>query len=332
LNQPRRGKSKNVSLPTFIPPQLSLLVKSPPTGENWSHELKYDGFRFHARLDRGKVRLLTRTGLDWTDKYDNTASDVAKIKARTAYLDGELCAVNPDGTTSFAELQAATDSRSTNHLVYFAFDLLYLNGENLTELRLLDRKERLRKLLKGMPPSIQYSGHHLGDGKRFLDAACGAKAEGIISKRIDCPYKPGNRGLWVKTKCINEEEFVIVGYSEPEGSRPYLGALLLGYYDDAGKLVYAGRAGTGMSQAELKRVYDKLQPLRISTMPLDKPPPRSTRFGSPLVLSRVNWVRPKLVAEVKFLTWTADGLLRQVSYQGLREDKPAKEVRRDRPR
>jgi DNA ligase D-like protein (predicted ligase) len=262
------------------------------------------------------------------NKYENTANTIAKLKARTAYLDGELCAVNPDGTTSFAELQAATDSKRTAHLVYFAFDLLYLNGENLTQLLLLDRKERLRKLLKGLPQSIQYSGHHLGDGKRFLDAACGAKAEGIISKRIDSPYKPGNRGLWVKTKCINEEEFVIVGYSEPEGSRSYLGALLLAYYDDDGQLIYAGRAGTGMSQAELKRVYDKLQPLRISEMPLDKPPPRSTRFGSPLILSRVQWVKPKLACQVKFLTWTADGLLRQVSYQGLRDDKAAKDVRR----
>jgi bifunctional non-homologous end joining protein LigD len=320
------------TLPSFIPPQLSLLAKAPPTGENWAHELKFDGFRFHARLDRGRVKLLTRTGLDWTDKYLSTAGDIAKIKARTAYLDGELCAVNPDGTTSFAELQAATDSKSTSHLVYFAFDLLYLNGENVTQLRLLDRKEKLRKLLKGVAQTIQYSGHHLGDGKRFLDAACGAKAEGIVSKRIDCPYKPGNRGLWVKTKCINEEEFVIIGYSEPEGSRPHLGALLLAYYDDGGRLIYAGRAGTGMSQAELKRVYDKLQPLRISDMPLDTPPPRSTRFGSPLVLSRVQWVKPKLVAQVKFLTWTADGLLRQVSYQGLREDKPAKDVRRPSPR
>jgi bifunctional non-homologous end joining protein LigD len=181
-------------------------------------------------------------------------------------------------------------------------------------------------------PSQRCQGHHLGDGKRFLDAACGAKAEGIISKRIDCPYKPGNRGLWVKTKCVNEEEFVIIGYSEPEGSRPYLGALLLAYYDDAGSLIYAGRVGTGMSQAELKRLHDKLQPLRISEKPLDEPPPRSTRFGSPLVLSRVQWVKPKLVAQVRFLTWTADGLLRQVSYQGLREDKPAKDVRRPSPR
>jgi ATP-dependent DNA ligase len=125
------GESRGSSLPAFIPPQLSLLVKAPSTGEKWAHELKYDGFRFHARLDRGKVKLLTRTGLDWTGKYDSTATTNAEIKARTAYIDGELCAVNRDGTTSFAELQAASDS-STSHLVYFVFDLLFLNGENLT--------------------------------------------------------------------------------------------------------------------------------------------------------------------------------------------------------
>jgi DNA ligase D-like protein (predicted ligase) len=317
-------------LPKFIPPQLSQLAKMPPAGDRWAHEIKYDGYRIHARLDHGKVKLLTRTGLDWTDRYETTATTIAKLKAKTAYIDGELCAVNPDGTTSFSELQAATDSHSTTNLIYFAFDLLFLDGEDLTNLTLLDRKERLRSLLKGVRSRIQYSDHHIGDGKRFLDAACGAKAEGIISKRVDAPYAAANRGLWQKIKCFNEEEFVIVGYSEPEGSRPYLGALLLAYYDDAGKLIYAGRAGTGMSQAELRRVYDMLQPLRIAKMPLDKPPPRSTRFGSPLVLSRVHWVKPQLVCEVKFLTWTADGLLRQAAYQGLREDKPAKGVRRSR--
>jgi ATP-dependent DNA ligase len=161
-----------------------------------------------------------------------------------------------------------------------------------------------------------------------VDAVCGAKAEGIISRRVDAPYVPGNRGLWRKSKCLNREEFVIIGYSEPEGSRPYFGALLLGYYDDDGRLHYAGRAGTGFSDAELRRVYDILQPLRVSKMPLDAPPPRKTRFGSPLELSRVHWLKPELVCEVEFLTWTADGLLRAVSYQGLREDKLAREVRR----
>ena len=155
--------------------------------------------------------------------------------------------------------------------------------------------------------------------------------EGIVSKRADAPYAPGNRGLWLKVKCLNREEFVVIGWTDPEGARPFLGALLLGYYDPDGRLTYAGRVGTGTNQAELERLWRRLQPLAIDTMPLDVPPPRSTRFGSPLVLGRVHWVRPQLVAEVKFLTWTEDNLLRQVVYEALREDKPAIEVRRSVP-
>jgi ATP-dependent DNA ligase len=147
----------------------------------------------------------------------------------------------------------------------------------------------------------------------------------------DAAYATGNRGLWLKAKCLHREEFVVVGWTDPEGSRPFLGALLLGYYDRDGRLIYSGRVGTGIDAAELQRLWRRLQPLAISTMPLDATPPRGTRFGSPLVLSRVHWVRPALVAEVKFLAWTEDNLLRQVVYEGLREDKPAHEVRRDVP-
>ena len=148
------------------------------------------------------------------------------------------------------------------------------------------------------------------------------KLEGIVSKQADAPYAPGNRGLWLKVKCLNREEFVVVGWTDPEGARPFLGALLLGYYDPEGRLIYAGRAGTGIGHAELERLWRRLQPLATPKMPLDVPPPRDSRFGSPLILSRVHWVRPELVAEVKFLTWTEDNLLRQVVYEGLREDKP----------
>jgi bifunctional non-homologous end joining protein LigD len=155
--------------------------------------------------------------------------------------------------------------------------------------------------------------------------------EGIVSKRADAAYAPGNRGLWVKVKCLLREDFVVVGWTDPEGARPWLGALLLAYYDPDGRLVYAGRAGTGIKQAELERLWRRLQPLATSKMPLEVPPPRTSRFGSPLVLSRVHWVRPELVAEVKYLTWTDDNLLRQVVYEGLREDKPAAEVRREVP-
>jgi DNA ligase D-like protein (predicted ligase) len=317
--------------PKFIRPQLSLLVETTPAGSDWAHEIKYDGYRIHARLDRGKALLLTRTGLDWTDRYEPTAKAISALAAQTAYVDGELCAVRSDGTTSFSEMQAATDEGRTANLVYFVFDLLFLDGEKLAGLPLLERKERLKALVEGAPRSIQYSDHHIGDGQRFLQAACGAKAEGIISKRVNAPYVPGDRGVWRKAKCYQREEFIIVGYSEPEGSRPYLGALLLAYYGDAARLVYAGRVGTGMSGSELRHLHEALQPLRTPKMPLDVPPPTTARFGSPLNLSRVTWVRPKLVCEVRFLTWTADGLVRQGAYQGLRADKPAKDVRRSRP-
>src|ERR1700674_2238460 len=293
--------------PKFTKPQLSLLVKAPPSGPNWAHELKYDGYRIHAGLARGDARLLTRTGLDWTDRYEATAKSISALAVQSGYLDGELCAVRPDGTTSFPELQAATDERRTANLVYFVFDLLFLDGKSLTGLPLLERKEQLKAILAGASRSVQYSDHHIGDGQRFLQAACGAKAEGIISKRVDAPYVPGDRGLWRKAKCYQREEFVIVGYSEPEGSRPYIGALLLAYYDDADRLVYAVRVGTGMSGAELRRVYGALQPLRTPKMPLDVPPPRTSRFGSPLDLSRVTWVRPQLVCDGGFLTGHAEG-------------------------
>jgi ATP-dependent DNA ligase len=186
-------------------------------------------------------------------------------------------------------------------------------------------------LLEGVAPPLHYSDYHRGHGPAFHERACKLELEGVVSKRADAGYAPGNRGLWLKVKCLYREEFVVVGWTDPEGSRPFLGALLLAYYDPGGRLVYAGRAGTGINQAELQRLWCRLQPLAVSEMPLEVPPPRSSRFGSPLVLRRVHWVRPELVAEVKFLTWTEDNLLRQVVHEGLRDDKPASEIRRDVP-
>jgi bifunctional non-homologous end joining protein LigD len=178
---------------------------------------------------------------------------------------------------------------------------------------------------------LQYSDHQIGRGPEFYARACELSLEGIISKRADAPYAPGNRSLWVKAKCSNREEFVVVGWTDPEGSRPRLGALLLAYYTQDGRLVYAGRAGAGINNAELERLWRRLQPLVTSEMPLDVPPPRTSRFGSPLVLGHAHWVRPQLVAEVKYLNWTDDNLLRQAIYQGLREDKDPTEVRRPVP-
>jgi bifunctional non-homologous end joining protein LigD len=242
-----------------------------------------------------------------------------------------LCGLGRDGIASFNIVQLASDRGNAAALVFFLFDLLHLDGEDLRPRPLIERKDRLRTLLAGAAPSLHYSDHIIGQGPAFYEKACAMHVEGIVSKRIDAPYTPGNRGLWRKVKCLNRAEFVVVGWTEPEGRRPHLGALLLGYYDPDGRLIYAGRVGTGMDDAELERLWRCLQPLATDKMPLDVPPPRSTRFGSPLVLSRVHWVRPELVAEVKFLTWTDDNLLRQVVYEGLREDKPAREVQREVP-
>ncbi len=211
----------------------------------------------------------------------------------------------------------ASDSGNAAALVFFLFDLLYVDGEDLCAQPLVDRKARLAALLADARSPRHYCDHQVGHGREFHEKACAISLEGIVSKRADAAYAPGNRGLWVKVKCLHREEFVVVGWTDPEGSRPWLGALLLAYYDPNGRLVYAGRVGTGIKQAELERLWRRLQPLATDKMPLEVPPPRSSRFGSPLILSRVHWVRPELVAEVKFLIWTDDNLLRQVVYEGL---------------
>jgi DNA ligase D-like protein (predicted ligase) len=326
-----RRRAAAASLPQWVKPQLTQLVDQAPDGPDWLHEIKFDGYRMHARLDGGAVRLLTRTGLDWTHKYPSIAAAVASLGTGQAYLDGELCGVRPDGITSFSMIQLASDSGTAASLVFFLFDLLHLDGEDLCARPLIERKARLAALLSDARAPLHYCDHQIGHGREFHQKACALGLEGIVSKRADAAYMPGDRGLWLKIKCLHREEFVVVGWTDPEGSRPRLGALLLAYYDPDGRLVYAGRAGTGIKQAELERLWRRLQPMATDKMPLGVPPPRDSRFGSPLVLSRVHWVRPELVAEVKYLTWTDDNLLRQVVYEGLREDKPAAEVRRSVP-
>jgi DNA ligase D-like protein (predicted ligase) len=309
----RAGRRQpRADLPGWVQSQLCKLVKDAPDGPEWLHEIKFDGYRMHARMDLGDVRLLTRKGLDWTHKYPAIAEALKTLPASQAYLDGELCGVRPDGTTSFDMIQAASEPGNAAALVFFLFDLLFLDGEDLTGLPLVERKARLPDLLSGTAVSLQYSDHQAGQGPAFYKLVCERGLEGIVSKRADAPYLPGDRGLWRKTKCLNRDEFIVVGWSDPEGSRPYLGSLLLGYYEGVGRLVYAGRAGAGITVSELERLWRRLKPLAIETMPLAVAPPRTSHFGSPLELSRVHWVRPVLVVEVKFLAWTDQGLLRQV--------------------
>jgi DNA ligase D-like protein (predicted ligase) len=226
-------------LPRWVEPQLSKLVEKAPTGPQWVHEIKFDGYRMAARIERGKVQPLTRSGLDWTTKYPATAAAFTKLSVKTAYIDGELCGVRADGVTSFELMQKAADA-GYGGLVHFAFDLLELDGENVAILPLLERKERLAQLLRKPPAGIVYSEHEGGDGEAFRRAACQHALEGVVSKRTDRPYLPGDRGAWVKSKCLNRAEFVVVGWSDPEGSRHLVGSLLLGYYDPAGRLILRG--------------------------------------------------------------------------------------------
>ena len=215
--------------------------------------------------------------------------------------------------------------------MFFAFDLLFLNGESTAELPLIERKERLPRLFKQEIPGLRYSEHDASDGPLLRAQTCKLGLECAISKRADQPYAPGDRGIWAKSKCLNREEFIVVGWTDPEGSRSHIGALLLGYYTADGHLHYAGRAGTGITDKELKRLAGVLKPVAVPKMPLAEPPPRDSRFGPPLKLSKVHWVRPELVVDVTYLTWTDDNLLRQVFYRGQREDKPARQVVRAIP-
>ena len=222
----RQRRNDAAALPEWIAPQLTQLVEAAPRGDQWLHEIKYDGYRMMARLDRGAVKLLTRTGLDWTHKYPAIAKAVAALDARQAYLDGELCGVGPDGITSFNIVQLASDRADAAALVFFLFDLLHLDGEDLRPRPPIERKERLRALLANAGPCLRYSDHVIRRGPALYDQACGVHVEGIVSKRIDAPYTPGNRGLWRKVKCLNRAEFVVVGWTEPEGSRSYLAAAI----------------------------------------------------------------------------------------------------------
>ena len=232
-------------VPPFVPPQLSQLVEKPPSGPQWVHEIKLDGFRMAARIDNGRVQLLTRTGLDWTARYPSAVAALANVNVKTAYIDGELCGVDEAGLPSFAHTQAATDGERGVHTRLLRLRSLAPRRVGHLE-PATPRAQGAARALVANKPGLQFNGHDTGDGELILEHAGKLGFEGVVSKTIDAPYAPGNRGLWRKAKALNRQEFVVVGWSDPEGARPHLGALLLGYYTDDGKLIYAGRVGTGM--------------------------------------------------------------------------------------
>jgi bifunctional non-homologous end joining protein LigD len=301
---------------------LATLVDAAPEGPEWLHEQKFDGYRILAQRERGTVRLLSRRFKDWTAAFPTVASAVAKLPAGHAVIDGEVAAVLPDGRTSFQALQ----NPASAEIVYFVFDVLAIDGDDLAALPLEQRKARLEKLVKtrGKPGVIRYSDHVIGRGGEFFALACRRGLEGIVSKRRDRPYQPGRSTAWLKTKCLLRQELVIGGFTDPEGSRVGLGALLVGHYDH-GRLVYAGKVGTGFSQAKLVELRRLLAPLERDRSAFSPEPPRAWTGGSR------HWVAPELVAEIAFSEWTNDGRLRHPSFQGLRRDKPAREVVRETP-
>lgn len=305
-------------------PQLATLVKAPPSGDEWLHEIKYDGYRIGCRIRRGRITLLSRNGKDWTTAFPEIVDAAAALGVDDTLLDGEIAMVLPDGRTSFQALQNAfAGGGARTSLVYFVFDLLRLNGEPLHRLRLDDRKTRLRELLGKRKARIRYSEHVAGGGEAFFAQACKTRLEGIISKRRDQPYRAGRHGDWVKTKCVQRQEFVIGGFTDPEGSRIGLGALLVGYYDGP-RLVFSGKVGTGFTHKVALDLRRKLERIERDTCPFDPPP--SGALGR-----HAHWAKPQLVGEVVFTEWTEDGKIRHPSFQGLRADKKPREVRREQP-
>ncbi len=314
------SKAPKEELPTFVPPELALAASNAPRTAGWLHELKLDGYRVQVRKDGARVRLLTRTGLDWTHRMRPIAQQLKDVPAESAIFDGEVVVLNENGTTSFAELQAAFQEGALKPLTYFAFDLLHLNGHNVRGLPLIDRKAILAQIVKDVDGAIQFSGHLESDGEVIFRKACELHAEGIVSKRAASPYHSGRGGDWLKLKCVHEQEFVVGGFTELANKSHGVGALLLGYYDD-GKLIYAGRAGTGFTQKTHGILRDQLDKLRQVATPFDNPPAEA-RNGA-------IWVKPSLVAQANFASWTSDGLVRQAAFKGMREDQPARDVRRE---
>jgi bifunctional non-homologous end joining protein LigD len=319
LSQKARSRQA-VALPDFISPELAALVDRPPTGDEWLHEIKYDGYRTGARLEAGKVRMLTRRGLDWTARFRPIAEVLAKLPAKAAYLDGEIAVLGDDGVTSFAALQDALSRRQAERLVYFVFDLLRLDGADLRPFPVVERKQALARLLAKLPKGgpVRYSDHVVGQGPAFFEKACGLKLEGVVSKRADSPYRSERTSAWQKAKCLHRQEFVVGGWMLSEARGRELRSLVVGYYRD-GRLIFAGRVGTGFSIKSGRDLAGRLAKLACSDSPFVTVP-REYRRG-------VIWVEPRLVVEVEFTTWTADGILRHPSFRGVREDKPAREVR-----
>jgi bifunctional non-homologous end joining protein LigD len=315
------GEAPDAPFPLDAPFQLATLVDEAPDGDEWVHEVKYDGYRLRIALSGGVARALTRNGEDWSERFPTPVDAVRALPATSALLDGEAVVFDADGRSDFGLLQEALSEKDSRAVHFEAFDLLYLDGHDLRGETLLRRAELLHSLLAGLPEGtpLREVEHFPGHGPDFHAASCRLLLEGSVSKRGDRPWVPGRTRDWLKVKCLARQEFVVGGWADPAGSREGFGALLLGVPDGAGRLRYVGRVGTGFTDRALAHLK-----ARLAAIATDAPP-----FADPPRAARTHWVRPELVAEVAFREWTRDGLLRQASFKGLREDKAPSEVRRE---
>ena len=321
----KRPVARGAPLPDFVPLCLATLSETAPDDPAWVHEIKFDGYRIEARLDHGEVRLLTRKALDWAERFPRVAAAVKALPVRQALLDGEVISETERGVSSFSQLQQDLSEGRSERVVYMAFDLLHLDGRDLTGAPLIERKQALQELLADLPGDapIRYSEHFEEPGSELLSHACRLALEGIISKRRNAPYRSGRGGDWIKTKCSDRQEFVVAGYAPSTVDPKAIGALILGYYD-GGQLRYAGRSGTGYTHKVARDLWRRLQPLRTDKPAFGAVPPEETRSRN------ATWVRPQLVAEVSFHGWTHGDRVRQASFQGLREDKSPTEIVREK--
>lgn len=324
-----RSDLKNVKgalkgpLPDVIAPQLATLVKEAPSGDDWYHELKFDGYRMLCRIDHGKVRFWSRNRIDWTGKFPAIARAVESMKANTAILDGEVVVMDSRGHTSFQKLQQAMGRRGETAFIFEVFDLVCLDGFNLMKSPLSERKRLLKSLIDSADRSVAllYSDHVEGNGAEVFKQACRKGVEGIVSKLATSHYDSARNRNWLKVKCSKQQEFVIAGYTPSKKGVPGIGSLILGVYEK-GRFVYSGRVGTGFTLKKRVELQKKLDEISLDKAPFAEKPKASG-------LSDAVWVSPKFVGEVTFTEWTSDGAIRHPSFQGLREDKTPEEVHRE---
>src|SRR5687768_4224359 len=307
-------------LPAFITPQLATLVSEPPNSGDWVYEVKHDGYRMLARIVSGEVKLFTRSGNDWSAKLPHLVKALEKTGVENAWLDGEIVVPGPDGRASFQALQNAFEAGADSRIVYYVFDAPFLDGKDQRQLGLRERKARLKKVFKASS-TVRFSEDLTGSAAEVLEHACKLGLEGLIGKQAESVYTAGRTRSWIKLKCRLRQDFVIVGYTAPKGSRSGFGAIVLGVYEKPRKLVYAGKVGTGFDDALLSGLSKRFAELSVKESALENAPREKG----------ITWLRPKLVAQVEFAERTNEGLIRQGSFMGLREDIPAKQVGVERP-